>query len=88
MRLHNPFRSNQQTILEGLHRLRTEPEMQARLVGAFCPACGERVRPSDPHVQRDDVRWHLDCTTLRLRPYAEIADDVTRHFRRMGYPHV
>jgi hypothetical protein len=35
-------------------------------VGAFCPACGDRVRATDPNVQRDDVRWHLACTTLRL----------------------
>lgn len=33
---------------------------------AFCPACGERVRKEDPHVRREDVRWHLDCVTDRL----------------------
>lgn len=37
-------------------------------VGAFCPACGERVRPTDPHVQDGNVRWHLTCTTFQVTP--------------------
>jgi hypothetical protein len=36
------------------------------MIGVFCPACGERVPPGAPQLLRDDVRWHLHCTTFRL----------------------
>lgn len=47
-------------------------------VGRFCPACGHPVRATDPHLQRDDVRWHLDCTSVRI----EIAEIGLNRLRK------
>lgn len=54
-----------------------------KTIGAFCPACGERVRASDPNVQRDDVRWHLACTTGAHDPVERPGAELTPPERPM-----